>query len=379
MRFVFSRRFAQTLLLAAGLSLYHTALALVSINEGKNQVFIVGTVSYSWDSNIFVSSTGVSDSIYLASVGMEYQRRAGMIGVNANAYLDITHFAQHPGQDSKDPRAHLELTKDSGRTTGSLTLDVARQNRADAVANLRVITWNYSAGLNLKYPVIDRYSLAGAFNYAHTMYVGNPQLVDLSTYTLDSNLFYTLDSAHDLIASYRLRYSQTSAKTAYYDHAFMAGLSGRILPKLSGTVRAGYQFRVPTRRGDQGYSDYTITAQTTWNISKRMSADMSVSKDFNISSTDISLDTTSVNLDGQYALTSHLTILAGLGGGTNRFLGRTGNGRVDRFFTWHAGVNYVFNTHLQASMSYTYLRNWSNVAFSSFERNGIDLSLAAKF
>ncbi len=356
------------------------AHGLVSVNEGKNQLFVVGNLNIGWDSNIFASNGSDGDYIYAASVGLDFQRRAGLIGINASMYLDASQFGTYKDENFQNPRFRAEFTKQSGRTTGSLTLGAARQSRADASANLRSESWNYDAGLNIKYPVIERYSISGGLSYALLDYLDNSLLVDLQTYTANVDLFYVYSSERDLIAGYRLRYGETSASTSFYDHAFTAGISGKILPKVGGSLRVGYQLRQPNGSIEDNYHSTTAAIAATWNASKRSNLTVQAAKDFSVTSTNINIDATTLNLDLQYALNAKLSLYAGTGYGLNRFLGSAGAGREDTFFSWNAGVSYSFRgERLKAALTYAYFHNWSNVDFADFTRNTVNLNLSSRF
>lgn len=355
------------------------AHALVSIDDGKNQLFVVGSASYMWDSNIFASAGGGGDSIYTATVGLEFKRRAGLIGVDASLFVDASKFVENTGENFLNPRFKSEFTKQSGRTTGSLTLGAARESRADTAANLRNESWTYDAALNFKYPIIERYSISGGFGYALRDFKDNTFLVDLSTYTFNADLFYVYNSERDLIAGYRLRYSETSTNSGFYDHAFTVGISGKILPKLGGTMRFGYQFRDPTDALGDSSEAITMSGSATWNVSKRISNTLTLAKDFSTTSTNISVDTSTATLDFQFALNSRLATQASVGYGINEFLGSAGGGREDQFFTGTLGTSFTLNQHLNLSLTYAYFQNWSNYAFSDFIRNSISFTAASKF
>jgi len=205
--------------------------------------------------------------------------------------------------------------------------------------------------------------------------------VDLSTYTANVDLFYVYTTERDLIATYRVRYGETSASTAYYDHAFMLGVSGKILPKLGGTVRVGYQFHEPTSAASgEATSAITASGSAQWAVSKKMNAAVSISKDFSTTSTNIIVDSSSVNLSAQYALNSRMTVTSGIGYGLNKFLGSAGAGRKDEYFTWNAGGSAsLIGGRLTVALTYTYYQNWSTVSFSNFERNSINLSASTQF
>ena len=119
----------------------------------------------------------------------------------------------------------MEFDKRTGRTTGVLTLSAQRSSQADAAANARDESWNYSTGLNLRYPVIERYAFTASLGYGLLDYVnkGDLPLVNLSTYTATTGLFYVLTDDRDLFADYRYRYEQTSASEGSVDNALWPG------------------------------------------------------------------------------------------------------------------------------------------------------------
>jgi hypothetical protein len=245
--------------------------------------------------------------------------------------------------------------------------------------NFRTDSWNYETDFRFKYPVIERYSISGGVNYGRRDYTDNRLLVDLTSYGAWSDLFYAYTSQRDLMAGYRLRVSETSAELRHHDHAFTAGVSGRILPKLNGALRVGYQFR--EARGPGGEDDQGITAATsaTWNINKRASLTLQLLKDYSTTSTNLSVDTLSTTLDGRYAFTAKVSAGGGLGFGTNTFLGERGSGRDDTFVTGHVHAAYTFSERLRLSLAYQAYQNWSTLAVSDFDRHALTLSVSSRF
>jgi hypothetical protein len=355
------------------------AKALVSVDDGKNQFFVVGTLGVAWDSNIFVNSSATGDYIYSASLGLEYHRRAGLITFNGSAFLDASQFGDNRQENFENPRFRGEFTKQSGRTTGSLTLGAAKQSRADTAANIRSESWDYDAGLNLKYPVIERYTLSGGISYSHLDFIDNSFLVDLRTYAAHIDLFYVYTSERDLVGGYRVRWGESSASTSFVDHAFTAGVSGKILPKVGGDARAGYQVRIPSGSNEDSYRAITASVAATWNATMRANLTLQGGKDFSTSSTNINIDGTSANLDLQYGQSAKITAFTGIGHGVNRFLGAAGAGRRDTYFTWNVGASYTLSGHFKIMLTYSHYRNRSNFAFSDFKRNSVNLNLSSRF
>ena len=356
-----------------------SAWALFKFNEGRDQIYVNTSVSAGYDSNIFAQKGGEGDVVTNGSLGLEYIRHAGMIGVNGQLGWNIGKFASNASEDFSNPTLGLELVKESGRTTGSFTLNATRQSQADPNVNQRTDSWSYNTGLNWKYPVIERYSLAGTFGYGLIDYVDNSAgLTDLTTYTASGDVYYTYSSQRDIIAGYRIRQSDTSSGGGTTDHSFTAGVTGKILAKLKGTVRAGYQIR---EDGDTGknYGSTTASASATWTVNKRFTLTGTLNKDFSTTANDASVDTTSFNLDAQYALRNHWSLYSGVGVGYSDFLNGSDTGRTDRYFTWSAGVNYSLNEHFKASLTYSYFQNWSTRDLSNFDRNSITLNLSSRW
>jgi len=372
------------------LALAGSAQALVKFNDGHDGIFVTGTAGIGYDSNILANSNAVSDTTFNSSIEFDYQRKAGMLGVNGSLGWAFTRFDRNTSENFADPHAHLELTKSGGRTTGSLTLGAERRSRAEEALNLRTVSWDYNAGLNFKYPVIERYSIAGQVGYDYQDYLNNNALFDIRTYTASGDLYYVYTSERDLLGGYRLRVTDTTNGTRSYDHAFTLGTTGKLLPKLNGTVRLGYQFRetdrghfevpaAPIDTTQDRYNAFTASASATWTISRRLNITGLASRDFSTLATDVNVDTTAVMLDANFAAKAKLSLFGGVGAGRIRFLGAASIGRVDTYETAHAGVSYTLNDHLKITLSGLYYKNWSLLEQGDYDRRTISLIVSSRW
>jgi opacity protein-like surface antigen len=358
-----------------------TAHALIKFNDGHDEIFVTGKAGIGYDSNIYAYNGGESDTTYNASLDMEYRRKAGMLGVNADLGWDYSKFQKFSSEDYANPHARLEVMKDSGRTTGSVTASAKRESRADSAINIRTTSWDYDAGLNLKYPVIERYSLTGQLSWGRRDFEDNLALVDLNTWSVSSDLFYVYNSQRDLFGGYRYRVTDTSVDTQDTDHAFTVGTAGKIISTIHGRARIGYQRRESSREDGtrETFDGLTSVVSATWSAFKRLNVTGHVSSDFNTLATDVSVSTLSAGLDAQYALNTRFAIFAGTGVGRTRFLGRFGDGRRDIYFTWNAGAAYTLSDHFKAALGYTHFQNWSTLAFSDYTRDTISLNLSSRW
>jgi outer membrane receptor protein involved in Fe transport len=358
-----------------------TAHALIKFNDARDEIFVTGTVGMSYDSNIFGFNSGDGDTSYNASLDLEYTRKAGLLGVNAGLGWRFAKFQEFTAEDFANPYARVELTKDSGRTTGSVTAGVKRDSSADAAINIRTTSWDYDAGLNVKYPVIERYSLTGQLAWDHRDFQDNFALVDLNTWSLGSDLFYVYNSQRDLFGGYRLRVTDTTNDTQDIDHNFSVGTSGKIISTINGSARVGYQFRESSRANGlrENFDGFSAAVSASWSGLKRFNLTGRVTSDFNTIATDTSVQTTATGLDAQYAINARFSAFAGTGVGYTRFLGISGNGRRDTYFTWNTGLAYTLSDRFKATLSYVYFKNWSTLAFSDYERNTISLNLSSRW
>lgn len=355
------------------------AQAIVRWNEGKDQIFVTGSFSMAWDSNIYTSANQTSDIVYTATLGAEYRRRAGLIGINVSSGLARAQFSENVSESSTNPNLRIELNKDTGRTTGTLGLSASRSARADPTVNLRTDSWNYTADLNLKYPISDRHALTASLTWHKQDYLDNQLFVDLTSISMSADWFYVFTPQRDLFGGYRLRISESSAQTTFADHSISAGVSGRIVRGLNGTARVGYQVREGLKGTSETFSGYNASLSAAWNFTRKVALNTSISKDFNITSTNLSTDALTGNLDLQYARSAKLALTAGVGAGRTTYLGTEGDGREDTFFTAYGRIAYTFNEHLRLGLVYSYFRNWSTIDFSDFSRNSLTFDASSRF
>jgi hypothetical protein len=381
------RRFrflAATAVTAAALS-PPPARALVSLEDGRDHLFVDGSLQVGYDSNVFANAQSGGSMVYQGSLGMDFTRRAGWIGVNASASLNFARYANFRNQDYVDPKLTAELTKQSGRTTGSLTFSVQRENRADVTVNTRDISWNYDVGLDVQYPVIERYSFTGSFDYNRAVYQDQQLFTNLTTYTGNLYLYYILNEQRDLFVNYRLRFSDEATGDYDVDNSLSAGVNGKVYGPFNGSLQIGYETRMMYGGADNGeeFGSLTISGAATWNMNRRMTLTANVSRDYSTTATAQSIESTSAGLTFQDSFTAKAsTSLSGMIG-ENRFLGDDGlvapdgERRVDTFWDLNAAYFYTVNQHLKLSVSYNYYRSYSTLAFADFPREQLDMSLSS--
>ena len=353
--------------------------ALLNIDGSRNQVFVFGSATFGYSSNIFSESTGRGDYSLSAEAGIELKRRAGIIAVNSTFKVDYQRFNKYSHENSVNPSFYIEFNKTTGRTTGAFTINAYRETRSDSAVNVRTTSWNFPLGLNLKYPVNDKFYVTSDTTYLKRSYTDSTTLANLTDYSEGIDVFYVFSSKLDLVGGYRIRISRTSNGNDTTDHWFNVGASGGLFSKLNGSVRFGYQIREVAGPSAENFTHWNALASVNWPATRKLALSSQLSRDFNTIATGSSVDSTSATLRATYAYNRKLQLDTGIAWGRNIFLGRNQPRRTDNFFSWDIGAKYKFNEHLNVGASYTYFRNRSTFSFSEFERQGFTFDIASRY
>jgi hypothetical protein len=359
------------------------ARALVSLEDGLDHVFVNGTVDFGYDSNVFANAQSGGSTLVEGSLATEFTRRAGLISVDATASLTFARYANFREQDYVDPKVTAEFSKQTGRTTGSLVVTAQRQDRADVDINTRDASWNYDVGLNVLYPIIQRYSLSGSFDYDHVDYLDQQLFTNLTTYTGNLYLYYIVNEQRDFFIDYRLRYSDVADGSHDVDNSFSAGVSGKVFGPFNGSIQGGYTERSTVGGGNAGtYGDFTASGTVTWTINRRMTLAGDLGRDYSTTALGQSIDSSSLGLTFKDSVNAKAGATLDASGGQTRFLGPEGilssdmARRVDTFVSLGASAYYILNDHLKASLSYVFFRNWSTLAYAEFPRQQVNATLS---
>jgi len=355
-----------------------SVFALLNIDGGRNQVFVFGSVGFAYDSNIFAQRGGPSDEVENLTLGGELNRRAGVIAVNSTLSVAFVRYSRHSDLNAVDPNLLVEMSKSSGRLTGSLSVNAYRTQQADSAVNLHTSSWNIPVTLNLRYPINEKFYATSQTTWQRRQFEDrNAGLSNYSDFSEGVDAFYVYTSKLDLLAGYRVRFARTdSGRTT--DHNFSIGATGTVLPKVNGLVRFGYQTRLIDGTG-QSFGQVSALGQLTWNATRKLAVTALLSRDFTTTATTVSVDAEAANLSATYTMTRRFQFETGISFGRNRFLDQGEADRVDDFFSWNAGASYSLNEHFKLSGSYTYFHNLSNLDVAEFNRQQFSVNVNSRF
>ena len=100
-------------------------LGLLDLNDGRDKVTVSAAYGITYDSNLFAHAGSEGDTDQTLTLGTSYNRRAGLISVDATASVIAGRFAKNSAQDFTNPSLSLELDKTKGR----LSLHAFRSTR----------------------------------------------------------------------------------------------------------------------------------------------------------------------------------------------------------------------------------------------------------
>jgi hypothetical protein len=356
------------------------ARALFVFNDGKDQVFVTSTYSMGYDTNVFSQRVAKGALTQALSFGASYTRKAGVIGVNADFTMNFGQFFGIPGQDFADPSLTIGFSKGVGRTTGTLSFNASKVNTPDPIANDRAIGWNYGTSLNIRYPVIERFYLTDAASVSGSSYANQTLFAGQQTYSEGINMNFVYDSKLDLFDGYVFALSHTK-DTQSYNNSFNFGATGNILPKLDGSLSVGYTLDEDdyTHAKSEGFNGIDANATVSWRVTRSLSLTAAAVKDFGISSTDITTDTTDLSLAAETVLAKRFRTEMKVTYVPTDFLGRAGLGRRDRLWEFQPNLGTAITTHIRCNLGYGYLINYSNFPNSEFTNEVITLSVTVSY
>lgn len=386
------------------------AAPLVSIGDSVD-VFFNGSSSLRWSSNIFRNEDNeVDDLVWTLSPGFEVNVGRGV----SNADLSvITRYdiIRYDDNDQLDVELFHIKALGSYRTSrldlsASASFDEEKSNSGDSNLTQDLIeTNNYGASLNGEYRFSPKFSFGAGVRYSEKEYLSpyDDRFADRESYTVPLDLFYELTPKVDLSVGYT--YTNTDIEETYnpsslsyvgeYEtesHFINVGARGNLLPKLTGFFKVGYRMRssddserifdpygaavvLPkTKRNDSGMLG--LDADLTWAATPKFTARLALGRDFGVGGEGQSTENSSINLSGNYSITSHFAASANLGYTLRDY---SNTDREDDQYNGGFRLSYSPNQNWRFSSGYTYTENNSSDANRSYENHTLDLTATLRY
>lgn len=331
-----------------------------------------------FDSNVFSSADELGDQRTSIRLGSDFTRQQGIIGIDGALGLEYLMFRRYRSENSWSPDMRVDFSKPRGKLSGKVSLRAYRTSQADSAVNQRITSWNTPAELDLKYSIDRKFFVSSSTATLQRWYSNDPTLSNYREFSEGLDLGYAYNSKLDFVGGYRVRLSRPAIDLLdSLDHSLTAGATGDLLPKLTGTVRFGYQQRNRRETGEK-FNQLAASSSVTWSPISRLDITANISRDFATTAVGGNVDTNVVSLNGNYALHRQWSLAGGISLGRNRFLANT-PARSDKYVQWDANVRYALNPKVSLAVNWQRLRNDSSQTIANFGHTVFSFNVATRY
>lgn len=351
------------------------AAPFLAISE-NSEVFLTGAVGVRADSNIFLTSTAVSDTILNFDYGAELKFGAQSSAKGVFSISDsISMFSSHSRLNSNLANARFSSNYDDGKTKVGLKAGYVEtdDNQTDTLNKLDFRSRRniFSVGGTVEIGATEKTSFGGGVDYSRTSYKRSG-FADSNVVEVPLNYYYVITPKVDLSLGYRFRETQVSLGQDSKDSFYNIGARGQFTPKLNGQFGVGLNQR--NIDGGRSESQLGITSSFNYAYSEKTNMVFGVSNDFGTTGQGKQQKSLSFNLNGQTNLNEQWSVSPGISYRSIDYYTR-----VDHYFEGSLGVTYVFNSNARFSATYSHRNNTTNDPLKLSEFTGDIFSLSANF
>lgn len=371
-----------TPLFALSSLLFPALSANAFMNLGEGEITLTANSTLTYDSRISARSLDQGDTVLNLRTGLAYSRPSrnfvlgASFGVVVQRYLD---FTENDDENfyfdvSITPTERIETSRFT--ITGSLILD-SRTSTDEQVGDI-VTTRTYGARVGVLYDPNRHYNI----NLNASATRDDPEsdrYFQQDRYTAGVTLEVPINQDYfsEFGVSYSRNESDRTTNSQGDTYTGFVGLSGRILPKLSGTIRVGAQER-ETRALGSDTGPYA-SGGLTWSVGELTSLNFNLSHQFGTTIDDRSTESTSASLSANRQLNRRLTGFAGLRYDEEDLTSAGDGDRTDEEYSVFGGLNFDLNAWSNLSMNISYSDQTSSDSQFEFDRWRISLSASARW
>lgn len=376
------------------------ASPFVSIGDIAD-VYFTGSSSARWTSNVFrdeVSET--EDLVYTVTPGFELNFGRGLsnLDVILKTAYDIVRYEDNSDVDSEMIHLRGLAAYNSSRWDLSANISFDEQQSATGVANVQsdlIKSEDTKAGIVGEYRLSPKFSLGSGFSYRKKEYIRpENQFANFDSFTVPVDVYYKWTPKLDLSVGYtHVIQDVDSYDTAPNDpneglnegydtttHFFNVGARGILMPKLTGFFKVGFNVRDAGNtsiRRNNSESTLGLDADLAWAATAKLTSNIKLSRDFDVSGDGNATEVSSVNVSSLYLLDNNWSFSANLGYTLRSYL--DGRDRNDDQYSAGLNANYSLNQYWSVSAAYSYTDNESEAAGNSFTDHTFSVSASLRY
>lgn len=276
--------------------------AFMRLGEGNIDLTLDASVFY--DSEINGRDEGLDDTIFTLSPGLRYSRSSKNFGIDASAGISLVKYADNDQFDDENFFFDLSFTPGARMETsrfvisGDLILTNETRTQESVGSVVTVLTYGASGGIT--YQPNRHYSISGGASYSRED-PDSGQFSEKDRYGASLTLSVPINKNSSAQAG--ISYETTETETSVVDndsYTYFVGLSGLILPKVSGNISVGIQQQKLDTGGDEE-SPY-LSAGLEWMASERTRVLLDVSQSLGTTIEDRTSESLSVTVTARHEM-----------------------------------------------------------------------------
>lgn len=355
-----------TIRLAALISVaFITGRAAPFMAVGDNaELFVTGAALVQADDNIYLSSSGKSDTVYSFTPGLDLVFGKGS-QTSGDVYFneEIRRYSSHSKQDVELASVGGRSSYSNGLTKADFNASYAEiaQNQVGATLSSDIARRNVTnLGGKSEFSISEKTLIGVGATYAKTHYIPKA-FTSSDVFTVPIDLYYQATPKLAWSLGYAYRDSQLSGSADdNSDSFFNLGARGEFTPKFSGQVKVGYTQRSFDRAGSQ--SLFGLDSNFTYQPSEKTTVQLNFSNDFGNAGTGDSTKNLTFGGSVSTKMTDQWAVNASLNWRAIQYPTRT-----DDYVEGSLGVSYIYNSYFNFTASYTYRNNSSDHASAGSE------------
>jgi len=362
-------KFHSLSLTAVLLILGQPLFALVNLGEGRIDLSIQADLTH--DTAIRARNSGQEDTIFNLGTRLIYTRPSRAFDISASLGIVVQRYEDFREFDDENLTFDLSISPSKRietsrfQFTGNLILDSTTSANEELGEIVTTRTYGVTAGL--LYDPSSRFNLR--FNAAATREDSESDaLIDEDRLSFGTTLeipasesaFFEIGASVSSTDSDR-----DNAATAGETYAGYVGMSGLLMPKVSGFLRGGIQVRNTERLGDE--TGPYLSTGLTWAVDESTQAGLSATRDFGTTLDDRATQTTSISASLSRQLNRRLSAGLGLSYSESDIDGLISS-RTDEAYNASADIRYDLTRNTNLTVSADYSDRESNDGAFAYDR-----------
>lgn len=374
----------------ASLLLTSTGYALVNLKDTAT-LYFNGGITERYESNIFQQSNNTKDDfITIPYIGLEaVSGKSSPVKMKAMAREDFYFYYQRPKLNVQEADLSFDAKYEGNRlkVAASYEFYQTHQNTPDISFAGRLMNRAINtANLTTDYRISEKTAVGAGFEFTDTYQrTKGLGLKNSQVYTIPATFWYKYSPKLEFGPSYRYRYTNIHQDRKTDDHFANFAIRGELASKLTAEINLGVQYREfsgsrratpDAPRFSRSKPQFAMLSKFTYEVTNRITAFAGVSRDYAFGATGLVMENLSGNIGGNYKFNDKVTANAGLSYTNSKF---QYSSRKDDIYGGNLGVKYQCNKNILLGADYTYSRNKSNTAGSSYTDHIVNVTAGMRY